>query len=382
MSTTIEKAPTDLPPDNATRMAIYDAMHDGDTVNGASLTFTEDQVFERVIRRLRMLVPRELHLAGEREYVAEKLEVCAEAGLLLIQQETDGHKTLRLSGQPPEIRLPDGTIGDYSHDLEPARERIDRDNAALRAKGFSVRDYIPSIADDPSGPEFRALVASMEEHGFLRQFWIAQLPDGEIVDGLARKRAAEAVGIDPLPTVTYPAGREGEAARRRDSPLNRIAIAIDTNRARLDQRTIDRVHNEVHAVTGRPWEETAKDLEITREWRKILPKDYVPMLEVHLHAFRDGEDPNVQVTPDGRVMLRSLIVAAGLSSYKVKNLEGYVPMESARTEHSSRKALFARAQDIVDGIAALQQHQATRKNAKVDPQWDRIGQWLEANVLP
>jgi hypothetical protein len=375
----VETSSTDLPPDNATQLAIYDAMHDGTTFDGVSLTFTEEQLFERVIPRLRMLVPRELHLAGEREYVADKVRVCTEAGLLISEHGENGLVVLKLSGALPQIRLPDGEIGDYSHDLEPARERIDRDNTALREKGFNVHDYIPTIADDPDGPEFRALLESMEEHGFLRQYWIVETSDGEVVDGRARKRAAEALDLK-IPTVAYPPGREREAARRRDTPLNRVAITIDSNRARLAEGIIDLAHNEVSRVTGRPWDETAADLAITRTWRKIVPKDYVPMLDVDTLPFRLGEDPAVQVTPDGRVMLRSLIVASGLSSYKTKNLEKYVAMEMARTEFSSRKALFAKAEDIVAGIAAMQQDQATRKNAKVEPQWDRISEWLQKNV--
>lgn len=375
-----ETSSADLPPDNATRLAIYDAMHDGYTPDGSSLTFTVEQLFERVIPRLRMLVPRELHLAGEREYVADKVRVCVDAGLLLTADAEDGRGVLKLLGALPQIRLPDGDIGEYSHDLEPARERIDRDNAALREKRFNVHDYIPTTADDPDGPEFRALLESMGEHGFLRQFWIAEAPDGEVVDGRARKRAAEALDLK-IPIVAYPPGREGEAARRRDTPLNRVAIAIDSNRARLDLGVIDLVHNEVSRVTGRPWDQTAADLTITRAWRKIVPKDYVPMLDVELRSFRPGEDLEVQVTPDGRVMLRSLVVASGLSSYKTKNLEKYVAMEMARTEFSSRKAWFAKAEDIVAGVAAMQQDPGKRTNAKVEPQWERISEWLQKNVL-
>lgn len=377
---TLIETRTDLPPDNATRLAIYDAMHDGAMLEGSRRAFTEEELFERLIPRLCMLVPRELHLAGEREYVADKIRVSVEAGLLLLEQGEDGRDALTLSGAMPQIRLPDGEIGDYWHDLEPARERIDHDNAALREKPFNVHDFVPTTADDPGGPEFRALLQSMEEHGFLRQFWIAEAHDGEVVDGRARKRAAEALDLK-IPTVAYPPGREREAARRRDTPLNRVAIAIDSNRSRLDQGIIDLVHHEVSRVTGRPWEQTEADLAITRRWRKSVPKDYVPMLDVDVLPFRAGEDAEVQATPDGRVMLRSLVVASGLSSYKTKNLEKYVAMEMARTEFSSRKALFAKAQDIVAGIAVMQQELASRKNARVEPQWDRISEWLQKNVL-
>lgn len=377
MSTTMEPTMTDLPPDNATRLAIYDAMHDGDTVNGASLTFTEDQLFERVIPRLRMLVPRELHISGEREYLAEKISILVEDDLLLSQPEGDGRVTLRLSGQPPKIRRPDGTIGEYSYGLEPARERIDRDNAALRAKAFDVHDYIPSIKDDPDSPEFLALLASMEEHGFLRQFWLAETPDGTIVDGRARQLAAKILKLK-APIVSYPQGREKEAARRRDSPLNRIAVAIDSNRARLDQATIDRVHNEVCAVTGRQWEETARDLDITRAWRKILPKDYVPMLEVTTLPFGDAD---VHLTSDGRVMLRSLVVAAGFAPHKYDELKKHVPLEMARTKQSAKKAFFAKAEDIVSGIEDLQKADSKKKNPRNEPQWDRMKEWLRSNVL-
>ena len=369
-----EALSTDLPADNATRLAIYDAMsRDG------SPRLTEDQLFERVIPRLRMLVPRELHLETERKYVADKIEACLAAGLLVAEQADDGNVLLTISGTPPQIRFPDGELGDYAPDLEPARERIDRDNAALRERSFDVHEFVPSICDDEGSTDFRALVNSMEEHGFLRQNWIVETADGVVVDGRARKRAAEVLELK-VPTVVYPPGREREAARRRDTPLNRVALAIDLNHARLDQGIIDLVHNEVSRVTGRPWDETAADLEITRAWRKVVPKDYVPVLDVEMLAFRRGEVPDVQVTSDGRVMLRSLVVASGLSSYKTKSLESFVAMEMARTKFSSRKALFAKAQDIVDGIAAMKQEQASRKNGKVDPQWDRISEWLHENV--
>jgi hypothetical protein len=371
----------DLPADNASRLAIYDALHQGEAPDGAPPALTENQLFDRVIPRLRMLVPRELHLRGEREYVAEKIQVCSGAGLLTIEGGADdGSRVVRLTGEVPQIRLPDGTIGLYWHDLEPARERIDSDNAALRAASFNVRDHIPSIADEPDGLAFRALLQSMEEHGYLRQCWIAEAPDGEIIDGLARKRAAEALGLK-IPTVTYPHGREKEAARRRDTPLNRVAIAIDLNRARIDEGIIDLVHNEVSRVTRRPWAETAEDLAITRDWRKVVPKDYVPMLEVDLLPFRAGDEPQVQVTPDGRVQLRSLVVASGLAPYKAQDLERYVATEEARSKFATRKAVFARAQDIVAGIAAMKVEKLGKKNSKFDPQWDLISEWLEKKVI-
>ena len=108
-----------------------------------------------MIGRLRVLVPRELHLVGDRAYVNEKVDACLEAGIIVARSD-NGQRLLALTDQPPLVRYPDGEVRDYPAGLELARERLDRDNMRLRAAGFDVRKFIPSIADDPEGAPFQA----------------------------------------------------------------------------------------------------------------------------------------------------------------------------------------------------------------------------------
>src|SRR2546429_4032405 len=63
----------DLPADNAARIAIYDVLA---AAYGETKAISSDELFDGVIGRLRVLVPRELHLTGERAYVDEKVEAC------------------------------------------------------------------------------------------------------------------------------------------------------------------------------------------------------------------------------------------------------------------------------------------------------------------
>jgi hypothetical protein len=81
-------------------------------------------------------------------------------------------------------------------------------------------------------------------------------------------------------------------------------------------------------------------------------------------------------------MLRSLLEAAGLSNYKIKDLRGYVVEEDARTQFTAnRKAVFVGIADAVSGITAMQRDRR-RKNLKLDPQWNTIKQWLIAQTSP
>jgi hypothetical protein len=370
---------TDLPPDNASRLAIFDAFYDAASPSEPR-SLTESELFERVIGRLRVLVPRELHLAGEPAYVRSKLEACVEAGLISMGA-LDGDAILALTGQPPLIRYPDGELQDYSPGLELARERLDGDNARLRAADFDVRTLIPSSADEPHGAEFQALLASMREHGFLRQFWIAALADDVVIDGRARKRAAEMLGLE-VEYVQYRSDRDRNAARRRDTPLNRVMLAIQSNLHRLDPEVVLAVHEAVAKVTKRVWAETEADLELTALWRLAVPAEYSPYFEVTKRPFREGAEAKVQVTADDKVMVRSLIEAAGLSNYKLDLLKDYVPFERARSVHSAgRKAVFARAGDLISGITAMQAERRAAKR-KIDPEWDEIRDWLAASFAP
>lgn len=366
----------ELPRDNASRLAIYDAIcqHAKDT---GTPEITDDELFELVIGRLRVLVPRELHLAGDRPYVDEKIDACVQAGIIV--STYDNGRRLLTRGQPPLVRYPDGNIRDYPAGLELARERLDRDNAHLRAASFNVRKFIPSIADNPDAAPFQALLASMREHGFMKQFPIIKHQDDTIVDGLARQRAADSLGIE-IEFIKYSTDRARKEAQRRDTPLNRVLVALDSNRARLTDDILDTVHERVADVTRRAWEETAADLTLTREWRRSTTTEYTPQFDVTMRAYRDGDEPKVQVTADDKVMILSLLRASGLSGYKAgTELSPYVVFEDARSAHSpGRKAHFARAQDLITGIAAMQQERRAR-GRKLDPEWEEIRSWLVRN---
>lgn len=364
----------DLPPDNVSRVAIYDALHERSSANGV-LGITDDVLFERVIGRLRVLVPRELHLAGERSYVDEKVRACVEAGLVSVSFD-NGRKLIALTGKRPLIRYPDGEIRDYSPGLELARERLDRDNERLRTAGFDVRRFLPSAADDPDRPAFQGLLASMREHGFLKQFPVVRYGDDDVVvDGRARLRVAAILDLE-VEYMKYGSERERTAARRRDNPLNRVLVAVHSNLGRLDPDAVHAVYEEVSAVTRRAWDEMAADLALTEVWRRTIPAEYSPVFDVKKLPFRESGEAKIQVTTDNKVMLRSLVEAGGLSNYKIDILRDYVPFERARSAHSAgRKAVFARAEDLISGIVAMQQDRRAAK-LKVDPEWEQIREWL------
>ncbi|MGH2909159.1 MAG: hypothetical protein ACRDK8_07685 [Solirubrobacteraceae bacterium] len=189
MAATEAETAVSLPLDNASRLAIFDALHESRGVDGPR-TLTESELFERVIGRLRVLVPRELHLAGARTYLHEKLIACAESGLISMGSLEEGEAILALTGKLPSVRYPNGEVREYTPGLVLALERLDGDNARLREARFDVRTLIPSFADETDSPEFQALLESMREHGFLQQFWIAAQEGGVVSDGRAREHAA------------------------------------------------------------------------------------------------------------------------------------------------------------------------------------------------
>lgn len=363
----------DLPPDNASRIAIYDALSEAPGGNDEP-GFTHAELFDRVIGRLRVLVPRELHLTGERSYVDEKVAACIEAGIVS-EQSDNGRKLLTFTGRLPLVRYPDGELRDYSPGLELARERLDGDNARLRAASFDVRKFVPSAADDPDGAPFQALLSSMREHGFMKQFPIVGYDDDVVVDGRARLRAAAILDIE-AEFLKHGSDRDRTVARRRDTPLNRILLALHCNASRLPSDAPGAVYESVAAVTRRTWEETAGDLRLTEAWRRSVPAEYSPHFDVTKLPYRKGGEAKIQVTSDDKVMLRSLLEAAGLSNYKIKDLRDYVPFERARSVHSAgRKAVFARADDLIGGIAAMQGERCAAKR-KLDPEWEQIRDWL------
>lgn len=365
----------DLPPDNASRLVIYDALCEAAGNDAPSVTDAE--LFDRVIGRLRVLVPRELHLASERPYVSQKVAACVESGIVS-EQSDNGRKLLTLTGRLPLVRYPDGELRDYSAGLELARERLDGDNARLRAAGFDVRAFVPSAADDPDGAPFQGLLASMREHGFMKQFPIVRYDDDVVVDGRARLRAAALLEIE-VEYLKYGSDRDRIAARRRDTPLSRVLLALHCNASRLPSDAPDAVYGKVAAVTRRTWQETDADLRITEAWRRSVPVEYSSHFDVRKVPYRKGDEAKIQVTADEKVMLRSLLEAAGLSNYKIKDLRDYVSFERARSVHSAgRKAVFARADDLIGGIAAMQGERRAAKR-KLDPEWGQIRDWLVAN---
>lgn len=367
----------DLPLDNASRIAIYDAMSHALSGGRTDQSVSDAELFARVIGRLRVLVPRELHLAGEQEYVDEKVAACIKAGLIW-ERFANGERLLGLTGLAPLVRYPDGQLREYSPGLELARERLDRDNARLRQAGFDVRNLVPSSSDDPEGAEFQILLASMREHGFMKQFPVVRYEDDVVVDGRARLRAAAILELE-VDYLKYGSDRDRTAARRRDTPLGRVLTALYSNASRLPPSVWESVHENVASVTRRSWEETAADLRLTEEWRQASPAEYSPYFDVKKLRFREQDEAKVQVTADEKVMLRSLLEAAGLSNYKIQDLRGYVPFERARSVHSAgRKAVFARASDLIGGIAAMQSERSTAKR-KLDPEWEQIRGWLVAN---
>jgi hypothetical protein len=372
-------ASDDLPPDNASRIAIYDVLPDSVSKGVEPDVVSINELFAVVIPRLRVLVPRELHISTERGYVHEKIDACVESGLL--ERVGPAQEMVQLTGRPPQIRYPDGTVRDYHRGLEPARERLDAVNSKLRDAHFDVRGHVPTLAEATDSPEFQALVASIREHGFLKQYKVAAYSDGTVVDGRARVAAAGEAGeaVEYLTQRTRP---EQAAARRRDTPLHRVLLALDANSGRLSDDDRQRVRDVVSDVAGRPWDEIAADLALTREWRRAVPAVYYPRFEVRLMSYRPDGEPKIQVTPDEKVMLRSLLESAGLTNWKIKDLKDYVAIEEARTQRSmGRKAGFAPIEDLISGIEAMQHDRRARK-LKLDPEWDDIRAWLITNFSP
>ncbi len=54
----------ELPPDNTARIVLYDAMAEAAETECSFNGLTETELFDAVIPRLRILVPRELHNLG------------------------------------------------------------------------------------------------------------------------------------------------------------------------------------------------------------------------------------------------------------------------------------------------------------------------------
>ena len=136
----------------------------------------------------------------------------------------------------------------------------------------------------------------------------------------------------------------------------------------------------VAAVTGRRGTRHRADLALTAGWRRSIPRVFTAIRGQEA-AFRDGEEAKIQVTADRRsccahcwrpAACRTTRSPASRTTYR----------SSAREAHSAgRKAMFARAEDLIAGIAAMQQERRAGKR-KVDPEWDQIHEWLLKRSSP
>jgi hypothetical protein len=359
------RAAEELPPDNTARIVLYDAVTQAAETEHSFDGLTEGELFDRVIPRLRVLVPRELHNLGEQEYVATKIAACVDAGVL--QRHPRREAALITGATVPRVRYPDATIRDYTAGLEAARERLDADETRLRRGGFDVRNIVRSPANAKKSDRYRKLVESMQEHGFLDYFPIIESSSGAVVDGVARVAAAAEADVllkkRVLPT-------------RRDTPLQQALLVLHLNAERLEEGEASKVYDAIAARTGRSWLAIEDDLALTREWRRAEPKDYDAKLDVDLVPFGVHSEPKVQITTDGtRVMLRSVMREAGIPEYARDYLLPYVAWEEARTQYSGKKAIFVRIADAVEGIGRMQRERA-RRGLKVDPAWEDVRQWL------
>ena len=194
------QAAYELPHDNAARIVIYDALVAAR--DEGSLALTSDDLMARVISRLTLLAPREIHITGERVYVEDKVSACVEAGVL--ELVGDERELIRLGERRPQIAYPDGSVRDYEAGLEAAKERIQADDEKLRRYGFDACQLIHSVAEDPNSEHFAQLVNSMQERGFLEQSPILESASGKVIDGRARVAAAAVVGLT-VPRTGIPA---------------------------------------------------------------------------------------------------------------------------------------------------------------------------------
>ena len=347
---------------------------DGEPGRGEEGGLTESEIFDRAIPRLRALVPRELYNEKEEPYLSQKLAVCLQADILEPVPGDDGR--YRLGPTAPRIRYPDGTVRDYEQGLEAAKARIDADNAKLKRQGFKIAKAIPSIADKQRSEAFQTLVASMREHGWMRQFPMTEAEDGEIVDGRARAAAAAIAGVSRLTPFLFGQAERRTKQERRDTPLHRFLMARDANRARLSEEALAAAHQSVEHLVKRPWADIDRDLAISREWRLKTRGEFAQHFDVTKHAYRPTDEPTVQISDDGKVGVRSLIEAAGLPHYQYTDLVAYTPKEYAITPFSGgKRALFVAIDAAVDGIAQMQADRESR-GLRLDRRWDDMRSWL------
>jgi hypothetical protein len=366
--------PAELAPDNSTRLVIFDALCDARDEGTAELTFEE--LFERVIGRLAHMVQRELHIMGERAYVEEKVASCVEAGLLTVAADD----RYALADDPQAwIRYPDNSIRRYPHGLTAARERLDKTNTALRERRFDITEHLPHHKS--SSREFEALVHSMQEHGFFKHAAIYRYADGTYVDGIARIAAAKRAGVEPKYLELRKQDPETTRLRRRDTPLERVLLAVNGNATRLTDEERRDALDKAALASGRTWEEIERDLVMTRDWRSVTARSYTSVFEVTQVPFdRDGTR-TIPVSDEHKVHVPTLIWASGLKKWKwEKELEVYVPTaESARYKGGGPAATFAPATDMLRGIEQMLEDRRQQKR-KISPEWEVCADWLTAYI--
>ncbi len=354
----------ELPPDNAARITIFDAVHAALPRRSDGLQL--DEVIGEVLVRLRVLVPRELHVLGEDAYVRAKVDACLASGILERRQSSE---LLTLGPNVPMIRYPDGVVHPYEPGLELARERLDRDEGRLRQRGFNVRSIIKSPAKNKRSDRYKALVASMEEHGFIDQMPLVMSRSGEVIDGRAREAVAAQLGIQLKK-------QHRSILKRRDTPLQNALLVLELNADRLMDDDRQAVYDAIAKSTERSWIETLGDLQATRRWRVVEPREYNAKFEVKLVPFAQQNEAKVQITSDGEMVgLRSIIQQAGIPSYNYSHLLPFVPTEEAGTQLSGKKAMFVRIEDAIDGIEKMQWDRK-RNKLKIDNAWDEVRSWL------
>lgn len=365
--------PTELELDNATRLAIFDAVSKARDAGKAAVTM--DELFDLVITPLRPLVPRELFTLGERPYVEAKVAICVQAGVL--KRTSDGRYAVAPHPQV-WIRYPDDSIRPYTPGLMAARERLNAVNKVLRDRNFDVTKHLPHH-NKPTSAEFKALVRSIEEHGFLKQFAIYRFADGTYVDGVARIAAAKKAGVEPKWLELKKQDPETTRMRRRDTPLNRVLLALDANATRLTDDERQHALDAAAAATGRSWEEIDTALRLTRAWRAAIARSYTPTFQVREIAFDDGAR-KIQVTADHKVHVTSLLRASGLAKHKFDTeLKDIVPFEMARVKGGGPAAVFVHAAEMVDGLETMLSERRAR-GRKVSAEWEVTLEWLRKYV--
>jgi hypothetical protein len=378
MSATQEAAvrPTELEPDNIARLIIFDGVHDA--LEEGRDAIAVDELLERVGVDLKRLVPREVHNhpEGELGYLKDKIAVCVEAHILAAA----GDDRYTLAPEPHVwIRYPDDKIEKYPAGLREARDRLTKVNASLRAAGFDVTRHLPHL--ERSAPEYRALVRSMREHGFIKERAVFLYDDGTYIDGVSRVRAAEEAGVEKK-WMKFTSQDPETRKRRRDTQLERVLRALALNTTRLSDDQYMHVLNEVSAAADRDWAKIQADLELTRRWRTAAARkgrtqrSYTAVFEVTHIPFEEGGDSIVVVTADHKFHMTRLLSAVRLQAYKTDELKDYMAFEDAKYAGGGPAGKFAGATELIGAIQTMLADRRELKR-KVDPKWEALLLWLQ-----